>query len=171
MTLVERGHLVHESRIEQLTLGDVDVDREVRPPRRLPRGSVAGCDVEHPRTDGRHQPAPFGDGDEQTGRNGSEASAVPAQEGFEADETSVDDLGDRLVDDAELVVGEGVPQRLGHVPVRFGDLAGERSLDVVVDDPVAAGVLGERGCHVGLAQQCVGARCAGIGGWRSPSRP
>ena len=75
-------------------------------PRR--RGAAGG--LEHPTPDRDDHPVLLGDGDELVGHDRAELGVLPAKQCLEPDDAVRRQLDDRLVDELELILLEGVGQ-------------------------------------------------------------
>ena len=75
-----------------------------------PGGELRAGGAQGPAADALHQPGALGDRDEERGRDGLVAGTVPAQERLDADDLTAAALDERLEDDAQLILGEGLAE-------------------------------------------------------------
>ena len=86
----------------------------------LPRGRLTTGLIQYPATDIDDHPAVLEDGDEVVWLDDAPGWMLPADEGFYTPDDLVVEIEDRLVEEEELIVGQG------RVEVRFELLAVER---------------------------------------------
>ncbi len=93
----------------ELLGGDVDRDDEAMT-LPLPRRSLAACRLQDPLADRNDQPARFEGGNEVIGLHDPSCGMAPAQKGFDTGEDAGGKVDGGLIEQEELISGEGAMQ-------------------------------------------------------------